>query len=334
MSNRLGKLLSTFLIASLAGSVLAIAAHSPARADDTCLSGPKATTPRGSHWYYRVEPGTKRHCWYLGAERGKIAQKAAAKPSSPAPAPDKPAETSAATPLQPSVANALAEFDGATGARDQATASPPPSDTASSDARDQASAAPPPSDTVSSNDAAETADTSQSAVTTRWPDPAINAAPVTNTAQQPAPAAPVTSSPQLQNDRPAPAAAVVPAPQLLGERSEPGPAVRVADAPESEASSYSIMMLLGGLAGALAFAGLLGFAAIKFGNLSSLGHIRRRPESIWGVVDNGHPPPWQRRDTDIAPTSANDPLRARREIEAQSRDIMEILSRASRGATT
>jgi hypothetical protein len=323
----------------LAGSILAVAANSPARADDTCLSGPKATTPRGSHWYYRVEPGTKRHCWYLGAERGKIAQKAAAKPPSPAPAPDKPAETSAATPLQPSVANALAEFDGATGARDQATASPPPSDTVSSNAHDQATANPSPSDTAPSDQAAQTADTLPSAVTTRWPDPAINAnaAPVINTAQQPAPAAPVTFSPQLQDDQPAPAAAAAPAPQLLGERSEPGPAVRVADAPpESGASSYSMPMLLGGLAGALAFAGLLGFVAIKFGSLSSLARIRRHPESIRDLVDNGHPPPWQRqrRDSDIAPTSASDPLRARREIEAQSRDIMEILSRASRGATT
>jgi hypothetical protein len=305
-----GKLLSTLLIASFAGSVLAIAAHSPARADDTCLSGPKATTPRGSHWYYRIEPGTKRHCWYLGAERGKTAQRATAKPSSPAPAPDKPAETSAATPLQPSVANAHAEFDGATGARDQANASPPPSNT------------------VPSGDAAQTADTPQSTVTTRWPDPAINAA------QQPAPAAAVTPDPQLPDTRPTPAAVVEPAPQLLGARSEPGPAVRAVSAPESEASSYSMPTLLGWLAGALAFAGLLGFAVVKFGNLSSLVHIRHRPEAIWDVADNGHPPPWQRQHVDNPPTPASDPLRARREIEVQSRDIMEILSRASREATT
>jgi hypothetical protein len=342
MSNHSGKLLSSLLITSFAGSLLAIAAHSPARADDTCLSGPKATTPRGGHWYYRVEPGTKRHCWYLGAARGKTAQKTAAKlspPASPAP-PNKPAETSAETPLQPSVADAHAEFDGATGARDQANASPPPPDTDSSNARDQASAAPASSDTTPSDEVAQTADTDTPppAATTSWPDPAINTTQAINAVQPPAPVAAVAPSPQLQDDRPASSAAVAPTPQLLGERSDPGPAVSVVDAPESETSSYSLPVLLGWFAGALAFAGLLGFAVVKFGNLSSFMHIRRRQETIWDVVDAGHPPPWQRqeqrKDIDIAPKSDSDLLRTRQEIEAQSRDIMEILARASRGATT
>jgi hypothetical protein len=166
-------------------------------------------------------------------------------------------------------------------------------------------------------------------VTTRWPDPAVDVA-----AQQPKPAAAVTSSPQLQNDRPTPAPAAAPPPQLLAERSEPGPAVRVVDLPEPETSSYSIPKLLGGLAGALAFAGILGFTVIKFGNPSSLVHIRRRPEPIRTVSDGGSPPPWQEPNSHTAPPHLRDPLRARREIEAQSRDIMEILSRASRGAAT
>jgi hypothetical protein len=299
MSNRSGKLFSTLLIASFAGGVLASIAQAPAHADDTCLPGPKATTPRGSHWYYRVEPGTKRHCWYLGEARGKTTQRTAAKPSSPAPAPDKPAETSAATPLQPSVANARAEFDSATATPDQATANPSPSDTALS------------------NDAAQTANTSQPAVATRWPDPAISVQP-----PQPAPAA-------------APAAAAEkPVSQLLGQRTEPGPAVPVVSAPAAEPSSYSMPMLLGGLAGALAFAGLLGFAVVKFGNLNRFRHIRRRSESIWDTADVSQPPPWQRRDLDAPPTPGIDPLHRRREIEAQSRDILELLSRASRGVTT
>ncbi|WP_439925149.1 hypothetical protein [Nitrobacter sp. JJSN] len=332
MSNRSGKLLSTFFIASFAGSMLAIAAHSPAHADDTCLSGPQATTPPGSHWYYRVERGTKRHCWYLGEGRGKTTQRVAAKHSSPAPpTPGKPTQTSAAPPLQPAVANAHAEFDDV--ARNQANTNPSQSDTASSAMRDQASADPLPSDTAPA-EATQTADASPAAVTTRWPDPAINMASAINVAQQPAPATTVTPSPQLRDDGPKPEAAAAPTPQLLGERSQPGPAVSVGGAPESEASSYSMPLLLGWLAGALAFAGLIGFAVVKFGDLSNFMHIRPRSESIWDVVDTGHLPPWQRQRSDIAPTPARDPLRARREIEAQSRDIMEILSRASRGATT
>ena len=293
MSNQSGKLLSAVLVASLAGGALAIASYGPARADDTCLSAPKAATPQGSHWYYRVERGTKRHCWYLGDERGKTAQAATPKPSLPVAIPDKPSQTSAPAPLQPSVANARAEFPGV---RTQDTAGPSPSDTASSDT-------------------AQPADVPTSTVTTRWPDPAIS-----------------TAQPQPQ-----PAAATAPTkpnPQLRGERTEPGPAVRVVSAPALETSSYSMPMLLGGLGGALAFAGLLGFAVVQFGSLNRFNQIRRRPESIWDVADAGHPPPWQPRDMDIAPEPNNNPLHTRREIEAQSRDIMQILSRASREAAT
>jgi hypothetical protein len=332
MSNRSGKLLSTFFIASFAGSVLAIAANSPARGDDTCLAGPKSTTPRGSHWYYRVEPGTKRHCWYLGEGRGKTTQRAAAKPSSPPPAPDKPAQTSAAPPLQPAVADARAEFDDE--ARNQANAGASVFDTDSSNPRDQASTGSSPADTTLSAEATPAADPRPSADSPLWPDPAINTAPTINAAQQPAPAAAVNPGPQLQNDQPASVvAAAAPTPQSLGERSEAGPAVSVVGA-SSESSSYSMPLLLGWLGGALAFAGLLGFAVVKFGSLSSLTHIRRRSESIRTVSDPGSPPPWQQPNSDIRPPHLRDPLRARQEIEAQSRDIMEILSRAARGATT
>jgi hypothetical protein len=350
MSNRSRKPLSALLIASFAGSMLAMIAYGSAHADDNCLAGPKATTPRGSHWYYRVEPGTKRHCWYLGAERGKTAQKAAAKPPLPAAAPNKPAAqtTSAASPLQPAVADARAEFDDAardqTNANSQTNANPPSSDTRSSSdtpsaaASDQASAdpSPSPSAAIPSTETAESADTRTSAVTTRWPDPAVNTDQVSNATpqQQPVAAAAVTPSPQLQNEQPTPPSAAAPPPQLLGERSDPGPAVRVVDVPEAETASYSVPMLLGGLAGALAFAGILGFAVIKFGSLSSFMHIRRA-ESIRTVSDTGSPAPWQQPNSAIAPPPhLRDPLRARREIEAQSRDIMEILSRASRGTAT
>ncbi|MBS0530135.1 MAG: hypothetical protein JSS22_12190 [Proteobacteria bacterium] len=335
MSNQSGKLLSAVLVASFAGCLLAIASHAPARADDTCLSGPKATTPRGSHWYYRVEAGTKRHCWYLGDEHGKTAEAAAPKrssaaampkpslpaatpkssstaaapgkpsltsattPSSPAATPDKPSRTSATTPLQPSVANARAEFTSTTNASDPTSPAPV---------------------TASSNGAAQTTDTSASTVATRWPDPAISATPD--------PAIGVT---QAQT---APATAAKPSAQLLGERTETGPAVRVASAPAPEASSYSMPMLFGGLAGALALAALLGFAVVKFGSLNRFSKIRRRTDSIWDAADAGHPPPWQSRDDGVAPASTGNLLRPRREIEAQSRDIMEILSRASRETAT
>jgi len=37
----------------------------PAAADD-CATKPGASAPQGSHWYYRIERSSGRHCWYLG----------------------------------------------------------------------------------------------------------------------------------------------------------------------------------------------------------------------------------------------------------------------------
>lgn len=314
MSNRLGKRLPTLWVALFTGGMLAIAVQGPAHADDSCLAKPGATTPSGGHWHYRVEPGTKRHCWYLGEERGKTALETAAKPSPSAPASDKPAMTSSAPPLRPSITNAHAEFDGATSASDPADANSLPS------TRD------------SSDESAQNASISQPTATTQWPDPAINAVSGVNATQPPVQAA-VTSGPQAPDGPPVPAATIEPATQALGERSEPSLASAIVSAPGAEIQSHSSSMLLGGLAGALALAGFLGFAAVKFGNLSSLLHVRRSG-LIEDLVDHGCPPPWKRKGPDTAQTSRSDVLRIRQEIEAQSRDIMEILSRASRGATT
>jgi len=41
-------------------------------AADDCLAKPNVAAPQGSHWYYRVDRTTRRECWYLGAEGGKV----------------------------------------------------------------------------------------------------------------------------------------------------------------------------------------------------------------------------------------------------------------------
>src|SRR6202000_2704204 len=63
MPNRTATLVSAALSAgiSLTASIGAI----PARAADECLTAPKGETPGGSHWYYRIEHPSNRHCWYL-----------------------------------------------------------------------------------------------------------------------------------------------------------------------------------------------------------------------------------------------------------------------------
>jgi hypothetical protein len=58
---------SSTMIATLAVSV-AVAIIGAADAAEPCLTTPKTGTPTGQHWFYRIESGTKRHCWYLGDE--------------------------------------------------------------------------------------------------------------------------------------------------------------------------------------------------------------------------------------------------------------------------
>jgi len=82
MSHRTAKLLPVVLIGVLAGTALTLVPSRPAQAEE-CLSAPKAATPAGGHWRYRVERGTKRQCWYLAETRKTSAPAAAVEPSTP-----------------------------------------------------------------------------------------------------------------------------------------------------------------------------------------------------------------------------------------------------------
>ena len=97
MSKRRLTLVAPAILA--AGLVAASLSFNSGRAENDCLSGPKGVAPEGSHWYYRVDRATGRHCWFLGAQGLKVRQAA----SSPTPVPTErpaaqPAEKSAAPP--------------------------------------------------------------------------------------------------------------------------------------------------------------------------------------------------------------------------------------------
>jgi hypothetical protein len=66
MSNSAAKCVSAVFASILAGASLATLSHTATGAAEDCLSSPKKEgTPVGSHWYYRVDRATKRHCWFL-----------------------------------------------------------------------------------------------------------------------------------------------------------------------------------------------------------------------------------------------------------------------------
>jgi len=51
-------------------------------AAEECKARPGATTPRGGHWYYRINRADKHHCWYLGRADLRANAHAAAAPAS------------------------------------------------------------------------------------------------------------------------------------------------------------------------------------------------------------------------------------------------------------
>ena len=210
------------LISSLASAALTVSAVAAPTTEDItatsaneCLTAPKAETPKGAHWYYRLEKGTKRKCWYLADKVAKTSKVASAS-SAPAPAvtPTPPRVPEAA--IKPTVANARAELTTRSpkvNASDDATLSetiwpePEPQTGAVTSNNDQATNAQPENTGAGS---AVTPPAKDWAMTSRWPDSNLpNAAsnqstvPVETRAQQNAPPQAVSTQAVLAKDKPA-----------------------------------------------------------------------------------------------------------------------------------
>src|SRR5215813_5208934 len=83
MSSRAAEFLSAILIGVLVGVFAgAYLITMPYASSDDCLTQPTGDTPQGQHWYYRVERGSKRHCWYLKGEADKSSRAASSDKSS------------------------------------------------------------------------------------------------------------------------------------------------------------------------------------------------------------------------------------------------------------
>lgn len=137
MPGRTAKFVSVVVASVLAGIPLATISHGATPAADDCLSGPKDPAPNGSHWYYRIDHATKRHCWYLKGE--KLSQSAA------------PNSSTAETTTQRSIADAHAELPA------QAAIEAPKRGNGLAPAADATIATP-------------AAETQRSAVASRWPE--------------------------------------------------------------------------------------------------------------------------------------------------------------------
>ena len=325
MPNRTTKFVSALLASLLAGAPLTTASHSaPAPAEaEKCLAGPKGTPPQGGHWYYRIERATKRHCWYIGDEKEKVARAAPANSSASADSasPASPPKNAA---TQRTIADARAELplpqmqvepeSSITGQRAVA----PAANTAGTDTNQRANVW----DT----------NTQSSLIASRWPE-SSGVSPSASPASAPATdQSAATVQPDAADVVEAPAPAIAP--------------VTLAAADSSAArQTGSIQTLLIVIIGALSLAGLMGSAIFRFGSMRWTGaRVGRDRRAIWDSVS---PSPMAYPSSD-APMPVADISRETRLIPRETRvipletrapddpnrRITEMLARLSRTAAT
>ena len=306
MANRTAKIASSIVAGVLAGAPLFMPRDIANAAE--CLTEPGKDGTRGQHWYYRIEHGTKRHCWYLRGDDGKAVQ------TEPA---DESQAASAATKMNEepphSVQDARAEY-------------PMPQVGANMQAAPVLGTAPLAGSPVP---AQPQADAQDSAVAARWPSAESAIAPAAPAVTAPAavvPAAPAiaavapsvpaapssstvaavtasTSSADTATD--APADASVPA-----DTQVPAPAA----APAVPAKpSVSLQMLFAVIGGALALAGLTASVVYRLGRRKErrLATSERRAV-LWDGVEAGPRPPWVPPQIEDEPVPAPIPIPIRK----------------------
>jgi len=100
------KILPAILIIVPASVLLTAQASVSEPAAEECIARPTAITPRGAHWYYRINRA-KQHCWYLGKADGRAnASAVASATSTPAAAPQQENATEAVLAAPPPPARA------------------------------------------------------------------------------------------------------------------------------------------------------------------------------------------------------------------------------------
>jgi hypothetical protein len=302
MPNGTAKFVSALVAGLLVGAPLTTASHGApadaAAAADECLAGPKGTAPQGGHWYYRIERGTKRHCWYLGDEKDKAARAATEKSSASA----DPASPPKKVAPQRDIADARAELP-----VPQTQAEPGTSITA------QSAVAPVPNaagtDTTQLANPSDTniqSSPQSSVIASRWPD-----SPGVSPAASPAPAPATYQS----------AATVEPDAADAVEEPAPAAAPVTLAAADSSATRQigSIQTLLLVILGALSLAGLIGSAIFRFGRMrrTERRDVSGDRRAIWDSVSPS-PRAYPRSD---APMPAADIPRAPRAIPRETRAI-------------
>jgi hypothetical protein len=275
MAHRSAKFASTVLAVAVAGTIFSALPRGVANAAE-CVSEPKDQTPQRKHWYYRIERGTGRHCWYLREESERSLPAA----STNSPALEKADSRKAESTAPHSIADARAEL---TLPQTQIDYESPASATPSAQPIWPKLAAAGNDQHVKAGDVF----TQQSSISSRWPE----------------------SSGEKPPARPQPAELVAdagpdPVPTPLPRAAAPvGPGR--ADVQPGRASG-SVQMLLLVILGALALAGLTGSIVFRLGGRPRSNSIRGSRRVVWEsterpVLELEDDMPTQWADTDQPP---------------------------------
>jgi hypothetical protein len=302
MQNRTAKFVSAIFASLLAGMPLTTVSHGAVPAADDCLSKPKGLAPEGSHWYYRIDHASKRHCWYLGDQREKLSR---AKPQNSAPIADR-ASPQKETATQRPVTDAYAELPlPQTRVEQQPNASAwqwTPATTANTASVENGQGANAPD-----------AKTQLSVIASRWPDPSGVSSSV-------------SPAPMTDNSDEASQLNTVQVPLPTGATSA------AADL-SSEKQSGSVQMLLLVMMGALVLAGVMGSAIFRFSRFRQAGRRQTRNDrrAIWDSVDTDRPSPPAYPKADASIRRIDIPRELRQADDPDDR-IAEMLARLSKGA--
>lgn len=345
MSNRTAAIAFAAVTGCATAFGLTSLSGSPASAADECLTAPKASTPAGAHWYYRLEKGTKRKCWYLADEGGKTKKAAAPAPASSdvaeedAPPPGKitppvKQEASKKT-IQKSIANARAELRAGTDddpALAETTWPAMPKASADADIRkdNQAAAIQP---------APETNSKQNWNVATRWPEPGAAASSASDqpaaAPSQPAQPAPVLTAERLATAAatPAPPPAPIPAVTTGAATQQPQPSIATVQTDEG----FSIRILLSILVGVMALTAILGPLLFKYfrpkPREDDRTYSQRRP--IWDLNESERPfaqdyPPLADETHYVHETGYSRILPEARVLDSAVDELEQLLARAAK----
>jgi hypothetical protein len=262
MANRTAKIGSAIFASLLAGAPITIITSGFAHAAGDCQTEPGSETRQGQHWYYRIENGTKRHCWYL-REEGERAEQATSSEGTAA------ASQRNETAVRGSIADAHDELpsprvrvqqDGGASAARRARANMPTAATPEDNQNPGASANP-------------AGSVPRSPVASRLSEPLA-----VDSSVNPAPEASAT---MVADASPTPQAE---SPPVLA------PATLAAAAAPTQKTGGSLRMLLLVILGALALSSLIGNVVYRLGRARHVARAAARRRDIWESADPARSP--------------------------------------------